>query len=171
MPEEMILPTGVPQEGRTLIRPGFDPFSLHYVLDLPVTLLSKSLRHTVVHRHTYISLRGGQGIFLGAPVFLQMFRCCSGILQLLRPAQMILFATCLSSRNPLLKKWFICIFSLDNQVPLPGIPDHCMALVCTCLTKGRDRVAALARENYIYWGCKMDELVNIFKGYFTHNCF
>lgn len=45
----------------------------------------------------------------------------------------------LSLQHPLLKKEVV-YFHL-SLVPLPGIPDHCTGLICTCLIQGRKQVA------------------------------
>lgn len=138
------------------------------MLDLSITSLSKSLGYVFVPRHTYISLGGGYFRSCCVPTkVLVLFWHFPAPETLSDDLVCYLFVFTKS----FVKEVVYFHFSLDNQAPLPGIPDRCMALGCTCLIQGRDRVAASARENYSYWGCKTDELLNIFKGNFTHNSF
>lgn len=99
---------------------------------------------------------------------LQMFWCCSGIFQLLKPSQVILFATCLSSQNPLLKKGFIFLFHWPTQYLFPAFL-YGFGLYLPYTGKGWG--GRIGEGKLYLLGCKTDELANIFQGNFTRDFF
>jgi len=119
VPKELILPAGVPKEGRTLLRPGSDPFCPRCVFDLSITLLPKGLGRVVGYRHTSSSVGGQQGIFLGTPVSLQTFWHFPAPETLVGDLVLYLFPFTKSVVEEVLSFHL----SLNGRVPLPGIPE------------------------------------------------